>query len=149
MIEHPISCALKDLVELGGGGVWPPRATYTESWPDALQPYHQIFRILAALIPVEKASLDDVHNRQVIDQFRSRFRAELEQGVDLCAVKASLAAGDHTVEYFPSVAWMGFLSCMAYMRHAYRYAPHYMHYLIPCNCRFQLGSSSHCARGSE
>jgi hypothetical protein len=80
MDEYPISRALKDLVELGGGGVWPPRATYTESWPDALQPYHQIFRTLAALIPVEKASLDDVHNRRIIDQFRSRFRTELDKG---------------------------------------------------------------------
>jgi hypothetical protein len=120
MTEHPISRALQDLVELGGGGIWPPRATYVESWPDALQPYHQVFRTLAALIPVEKASLDDVYNRRVIDQLRTRFRAELDKEVDLCAVKASLV-GDHTIEKIPSRAWMGFFSCMAYMRHAYRY----------------------------
>lgn len=94
---------------------------YMESWSDTLQPYHcQIFRTLAALIPVENFSLDDGDNRRVIDLFRSRLNAELDKAVKLEAVESSLTAGEADTATFSPTAWMGFFSCVAYIRHAYR-----------------------------
>lgn len=115
--EHPIRRALGELIHTGGNGIWPPKATYRDTWPSALRPYHQIFQSLADSIPVVEASLDDSHNRTVIDAFRHRLRCELSEKVDLQAVEAALMSGR---ENFSPQAWMGFFSCIAYTRHAYR-----------------------------
>ena len=115
--EHPVRRALSGLIHMGGNGIWPPKATYRDTWPRALQPYHHIFQSLADAIPVVEASLDDSHNRTVIDAFRYRLFCELSEKVDLQAVEAELTSGR---ENFSPQAWMGFFSCIAYTRHAYR-----------------------------
>lgn len=115
--EHPIRRALSELIHTGGNGIWPPKATYQETWPSALRPYHYIFQSLADSIPVVEASLDDGHNRTVIDAFRHRLRSELSEKVDLQTVEAELT---NDRENFSPRAWMGFFSCIAYTRHAYR-----------------------------
>ena len=115
--EHPIRRALGELIHTGGNGIWPPRATYQDTWPSALRPYHHIFQSLADSIPVVEASLNDDYNRSVIDAFRYRLCCELSEKVDLQAVETELTNGG---ENFSPRAWMGFFSCIAYTRHAYR-----------------------------
>ncbi|KAJ6561221.1 hypothetical protein DFH09DRAFT_1083184 [Mycena vulgaris] len=110
---------LHELITTGGGGSWPPRATFEASWPASLRPYHHVFFAIANFIPVSEASLDDDENRIRIDQFRDSLRAALEENVDLEAVRQTLNYGQQGE--MEASGWMGFFACIAYLRHAYRW----------------------------
>ncbi|KAK6984779.1 hypothetical protein R3P38DRAFT_3102841 [Favolaschia claudopus] len=112
---------LRDLVELGGGGAWPPIATYENSWPSVLQPYHWVSRIMEPLLPVEEPSLDCARNREIIDSFRARMRFELAQRINTSEVDQALEEWEtHDTRSFQS-AWLGFFACISFLRHAYRW----------------------------
>jgi hypothetical protein len=108
---------LQELVTTGGGGKWPPKATFEDSWPASLRPYHQIFSTAARFIPVLKASLDDKENRTLIDHFRKSLQVALQENVDLEAVRGAIDVDQEEME---ASGWMGFFACVAYLRHAYR-----------------------------
>ncbi|KAK7046199.1 hypothetical protein R3P38DRAFT_2873086 [Favolaschia claudopus] len=112
---------LRDLVELGGGGAWPPIATYEKSWPPVLQPYHWVSRIMEPLLPIEEPSLDCARNRDIIDSFRARMRFELAQRINTTEVEQALEEWEtHDPRSFQS-AWLGFFACISFLRHAYRW----------------------------
>ncbi|EGN94595.1 hypothetical protein SERLA73DRAFT_77957 [Serpula lacrymans var. lacrymans S7.3] len=118
--DHPISLALHNLISTGGDA-WPPRATFEETWPPCLRPYHHVFQRVAPFIPVEEASLDDEHNRHVIETFRARVRQELVDSVCLEDVKVALLEEEGTSERLSTSAWLGFFACISMLRHAYRW----------------------------
>lgn len=115
-----ISKSLHELIADGGAGSWPPRATFMDSWPETLKPYHLVYEIVAPLLPVQESSLDDDLNRKLIAVFRARMCVELQRNIDLAVVNETLVrdeSGDHLLS---NSAWMGFFSCIAYLRHFYR-----------------------------
>ncbi|KAJ7982926.1 hypothetical protein DFH06DRAFT_1171944 [Mycena polygramma] len=109
---------LDGLINTGGGGTWPPKATFVNTWPASLRPYHYVYFAVAGLIPVSEPSLKDEENRTRIDKFRHSLCAALKDTVDLEAVRRTLDTDDKQME--PS-GWMGFFACIAYMKHAYRW----------------------------
>ncbi|KAJ6597989.1 hypothetical protein B0H10DRAFT_1826509 [Mycena sp. CBHHK59/15] len=110
---------LQELITAGGGGSWPPFATFGDTWPVSLKPYHEVYHGIANLIPVSKASVDDCTNRLIIDRFRSSLYTALQQNLALDAVCVTLDLGDNGME---ASGWMGFFACIAYLRHAYRWS---------------------------
>lgn len=128
-VRHPKSLeipivALSNLV-LQSGNSWPPKATYAESWPSSLKPYHTAFQRIAPLIPVKEQdiSLDDAENRKRIERMRESARRVLEEEVsipDVCETLEMLE-GDERRDVMSMSGWLGFYSCVASLRHAYRY----------------------------
>ncbi|KAJ7733157.1 hypothetical protein B0H16DRAFT_1769549 [Mycena metata] len=110
--------ALHELISKGGGGRWPPTATFQDSWPLSLKPYHRVFLAIAQLVSVSSASLDDGENRALIDQSRGSLMAALRDNVDSEAVRRTLDAGSDALGVS---GWLGFFACIAYLRHAYRW----------------------------
>ncbi|KAI4524944.1 hypothetical protein K525DRAFT_291229 [Schizophyllum commune Loenen D] len=123
--DHPVIDRLRELIEVGGAGNWPPRATYDDTWPAPLRPYEFIYHEVAPFMTVAESCLDDAENRKTIDAFRARLRALLEERIDLGAVEAVLMVkGDEKTESdqeFSAPAWMGFFACIGFLRHAYRW----------------------------
>jgi hypothetical protein len=117
VLEHAALDCLRDLIEIGGGGSWPPRATYEDSWPLPLKAYNSVFRAMETSIPVEEPSLDHTRNRKIIDLFRARMRSQLEHHISIEEVEV-------TLERWQAVdqsGWLGFFACMSFLRHAYRF----------------------------
>ncbi|KAK7055355.1 hypothetical protein R3P38DRAFT_2846584 [Favolaschia claudopus] len=109
--------SLDQLISIGGAGSWPPKASFVDTWPTSLRPYHHVYNSLAHLIPAEKSSLDDDENTTRIQHLRASLLSELQTNVDLAAVRETVNDPDCMR---PS-GWMGFFACMAHMRHAYRW----------------------------
>uniref|UniRef100_D8QK43 Uncharacterized protein n=1 Tax=Schizophyllum commune (strain H4-8 / FGSC 9210) TaxID=578458 RepID=D8QK43_SCHCM len=118
--DHPVVDRLRELIEVGGAGHWPPRATYAPTWPAPLRPYESIYHAVAPHMTVAESCLDDAENRKTIDAFRARLRGLLEEGIDLPAVEIVLKAEGGDEEFTPP-AWMGFFACIGFLRHAYRW----------------------------
>ncbi|KAL1753080.1 hypothetical protein FB107DRAFT_250373 [Schizophyllum commune] len=116
--DHPVIDRLRELIQVGGAGSWPPRATYDDTWPAPLRPYELIYHEVAPFMTVAESCLDDAENRKTIDAFRERLRGLLEKRIDLGAVEVALKAED---EVFSAPAWMGFFACIGFLRHAYRW----------------------------
>ncbi|KAL1753077.1 hypothetical protein FB107DRAFT_218561 [Schizophyllum commune] len=116
--DHPVIDRLRELIQVGGAGSWPPRATYDDTWPAPLRPYELIYHEVAPFMTVAESCLDDAENRKTIDAFRGRLRGLLEKRIDLGAVEVALKAED---EVFSAPAWMGFFACIGFLRHAYRW----------------------------
>ncbi|KAL1664907.1 hypothetical protein GGF50DRAFT_101152 [Schizophyllum commune] len=123
--DHPVIDRLRELIEVGGAGNWPPRATYASTWPAPLRPYESIYHAVAPHMTVAESCLDDAENRRTIDAFRERLRGLLEERLDLSAVEVALKVeGDEKAESdqeFSAPAWMGFFACIGFLRHAYRW----------------------------
>ncbi|KAJ6588837.1 hypothetical protein B0H19DRAFT_1101405 [Mycena capillaripes] len=117
-LKHQTLQCLRDLIQLGGGGTWPPTATYDNSWPLPLRAYHSVFRTMENLFPVEEPSLDNARNREIMDLFRSRMRSELVRHVNMHEVEQTLERWQS--ESIES-AWLGFFTCISFLRHAYRW----------------------------
>ncbi|KAJ7483274.1 hypothetical protein FB451DRAFT_1029543 [Mycena latifolia] len=111
---------LQELIATGGGGKWLPSATFEDSWPASLRPYHHVFFAIAKSIPVSEASLDDEENRARIDQFRNSLRTALQENLSLETVRRTLNH-DQSKDEMEACGWMGFFACIAYLRHAYRW----------------------------
>jgi hypothetical protein len=114
-----------------GGGTWPPTATYHDSWPLALKAYNSVFRLMEGSLPVEEASLDNAHNRKIIDSFRARMCFELERLVNMTEVEAALALWHSDNESFSTQsAWLGYYACISFLRHSYRCAQYTFRFLV-------------------
>ncbi|KAJ7498040.1 hypothetical protein B0H11DRAFT_2189800 [Mycena galericulata] len=120
-LQHAALTRLRDLVNVGGGGSWPPRATYRDSWPLPLRPYDSVYRVMEPTLAVAESSVDNVHNRQIIDSFRSRMRLQLELHVNLADVESALERAESDPEACSQAAWLGFWLCMSFLRHSYRW----------------------------
>ncbi|TRM59080.1 hypothetical protein BD626DRAFT_509687 [Schizophyllum amplum] len=116
--DHEAVARLTELVEVGGGGCWPPRATYEDTWPFCLRPYEAIYHEVAPHMTVAESCLDDEQNRLSIDAFRDRLSTLLSQRIDLDSVEDALLSDERA---FPPPAWMGFFACIGFLRHAYRW----------------------------
>ncbi|KAK4185422.1 hypothetical protein QBC35DRAFT_503696 [Podospora australis] len=121
---HEAASVLSSLVKKDGAGAWPPLANHTAStWPAALQPYKEIYLEMAPLLPAANVSLDDNVNLQRISFFRTRFAELLSEKVDLQQVNRLLEAADAgRWDIFPRDVYNGFYCCVAWCRHAYRWA---------------------------
>ncbi|KAK4195140.1 hypothetical protein QBC40DRAFT_310917 [Triangularia verruculosa] len=121
---HEVASSFSALVKQDGAGSWPPKSNHNErTWPAILQAYKEIYHEMAPLLPAENVSLDDTVNEQRIVEFRSRFAQLLTQKVDLAGVEKLLRAADSgRWDIFPKDVYNGFYCCLAWCRHAYRWA---------------------------
>ncbi|KAK4641311.1 hypothetical protein QC761_503080 [Podospora bellae-mahoneyi] len=121
---HEVASSFSTLVQQDGAGYWPPRSNHNEkTWPACLQAYKDIYHEMAPLLPAENASLNDNINERRIFEFRTRFVQLLSQKVDLAEVQRLLQAADAgRWDVFPRDAYNGFYCCVAWCRHAYRWA---------------------------
>ncbi|RFU27639.1 hypothetical protein B7463_g8719, partial [Scytalidium lignicola] len=115
---HPTQACLEQLLEKEGAGSWPPRTSYGESWPKALRPYHEIYLALAPLLPCK----DDEISFERCLNYRAQMRGLLRDRVQLADVEALLCAAEQeNKSILPGEAWNGFYSCIASLRHAFRW----------------------------
>ncbi|KAK3299617.1 uncharacterized protein B0H64DRAFT_430588 [Chaetomium fimeti] len=121
---HETAALLADLIRKDGAGCWPPRAEHDHTaWPAALRPYREIYEEVAPLLPTEHASLDDEVNKARITNFRSRLQQLLRERIDLAQVEELLQAADAgRWDVFPRDTYNAFYACVAWCRHAYRWA---------------------------
>ncbi|KAJ6617008.1 hypothetical protein B0H10DRAFT_1798267 [Mycena sp. CBHHK59/15] len=120
-LEHNALASLRDLVVVGGGGTWPPRATYRDSWSLPLRPYDSVYRAMEASFAVEEASVDNAYNRKIIDAFRYGMRSQLEHHINLEEVQTALERCESDSETCTQTAWLGLFACIAFLRHSYRW----------------------------
>ncbi|KAK4174626.1 hypothetical protein QBC36DRAFT_388820 [Triangularia setosa] len=121
---HEVASSFSNLVNQDGAGSWPPKSNHDEStWPACLQAYKEIYHEMAPLLPAENVSLDDDTNERRIFEFRSLFTQLLSQKVNLAEVERLLQAADAgRWDVFPRDVYNGFYCCVAWCRHAYRWA---------------------------
>ncbi|KAI0537875.1 hypothetical protein GGR58DRAFT_513508 [Xylaria digitata] len=120
--RHDVHSAFMTLVNDEGAGSWPPRAIH-DSFPPALRPYREIYDIMAPFLATANPSLDDECNKQRCQEFRSRMQALLTEKVDMKAAQSALeVVQSGNWDAFPRDAYNGFYSCIACLRHAYRWA---------------------------
>ncbi|POS77452.1 hypothetical protein DHEL01_v204158 [Diaporthe helianthi] len=119
---HEPASALCTLIEEDGAGAWPPRTDH-DNWPLALRPYKSVYLELAPLLSAATPSLDDATNRQRRHDYRSLMRKLLSQRICTSQVEAVMAAVEAgNWDLFARDAYNGFYSCIALLRHAYRWA---------------------------
>ncbi|KAF5380313.1 hypothetical protein D9757_007945 [Collybiopsis confluens] len=118
---HPIAARLAELIS-NSGNAWPPKASHAESWPLALRPFNDVYQRIAPLLPVHESSLDDAENRILINRTRTMMEAFLEEQISIPDVSETLEECMNGEEIMPMGAWLGFYSCLASLRHAYRWA---------------------------
>ncbi|KAF9067291.1 hypothetical protein BDP27DRAFT_1328994 [Rhodocollybia butyracea] len=119
--QHLVASRLAEMLK-NSGNAWPPKPTHAESWPDALKPYYTVYQRIAPFLPVHESSLDDAENRILIDKSRSLFAAVLDEEVDLPDVCETLeACSQSDSDLMPISGWLGFYSCIASLRHGYRW----------------------------
>ncbi|KAJ5105040.1 hypothetical protein NUU61_002387 [Penicillium alfredii] len=119
--DHATVISFQTLIETDGAGSWPPRAEHGPQWPSPLRPYHEIYRTLCSSLPCTANLDDDEANVCRCTEFRSRMAKLLRSHIDLTAVDSVLRGSTQETEMSPA-AWNGFLSCIAYSRHAFRWA---------------------------
>ncbi|KAI0123701.1 hypothetical protein BJ170DRAFT_598904 [Xylariales sp. AK1849] len=121
-VQHDVHSAFMKLVNDDGAGQWPPKSNH-EEWPLQLRPYKEIYATMSPLLATSNPSTDDELNKERCLEFRSRMQALLTDRIDINAVESALgtvAAGDW--DSFPRDSYNGFYSCIACLRHAYRWA---------------------------
>ncbi|KAJ6184692.1 hypothetical protein N7519_005993 [Penicillium mononematosum] len=120
-IRHDVHSAFMALINDEGAGSWPPRATH-DAFPAALRIYGQIYAAMAPFLANANPSLDDECNKVRCQEFRSRMQALLAEKVDIKAVRSALeTVQSGNWDDFPRDAYNGFYSCIACLRHAYRF----------------------------
>ncbi|KAJ7147625.1 hypothetical protein C8R43DRAFT_889598 [Mycena crocata] len=120
-LQHDALTCLRNLVVVGGGGSWPPRATYRDSWPLSLQPYDSVWHAMEDSFAVAHSSVDSAHNRKLIDSFRARMCSQLALHVNMGDVQSALERAESDPESCSQAAWLGFFLCMSFLRHSYRW----------------------------
>ncbi|KAJ5894320.1 hypothetical protein N7495_006011 [Penicillium taxi] len=119
---HETVQALQSMIEVDGAGTWPPKASYRNSWPVELRPYHDIFIELAPLLPVMDASLDDTVNKVRRTEYQNRLRGLLQERVNIANVEGVLSsAAVKSSSVITNQAYNGFYACISYLRHAFRW----------------------------
>lgn len=120
--RHRTAQLLADLIDEDGAGAWPPRANHDYStWPAPLRGYPAVYHKLEHLLSTATPSLDEQVNRDRIDSFRSEFRKQLRENVDLDQVRPWLKAGEAgRWNIFSRDTYNAFWCCVAMCRHAYR-----------------------------
>ncbi|KAL5116567.1 hypothetical protein ACEQ8H_005563 [Pleosporales sp. CAS-2024a] len=87
---HEVGRILHELIQTDGAGSWPPNANHDMStWPQALQPYVEIYLEMAPFLPQATPSCDDEVNMTRILAFRQRYDDLLHERVDLAGVVKS------------------------------------------------------------
>ncbi|KAK4154818.1 hypothetical protein C8A00DRAFT_42494 [Chaetomidium leptoderma] len=121
---HETAALLDDLIHKDGAGEWPPRSNHAHTtWPAALRPYREIYEEMAPLLPRANVSLDNEVNKARITDFRSRLRKLLHEEVKLDQVEQLLKAAEAgRWDVFPRETYNAFYCCIAWCRHAYRWA---------------------------
>lgn len=120
-VNHDLRDEFLKLVQEDGAGSWPPVARH-DGWPAPLHAYRQVYAEVAPFLANEHPSLDDSYNLMRCSQFRGRMRSSLAQHVDAHAAGKCLQFvldGDWTK--LSRDSFNGFYSCVACLRHAYRY----------------------------
>ncbi|KAJ7504632.1 hypothetical protein B0H11DRAFT_2273243 [Mycena galericulata] len=118
-LQHPALTCLHDLVVVGGGGTWPPRATSQDSWPSALRPYDAVYRAMESSFPVSESSVDNAHNRKLINSFRLRMRSKLADHINMADVLSAPERAESDTEFCTQSAGLGYFACMSFLRHSY------------------------------
>ncbi|KAF7309422.1 hypothetical protein MIND_00313000 [Mycena indigotica] len=118
--QHPILSSLRELVE-SGGGEWPPRATYRDTWPIELRVYDSVWREMEPLFPARESSTDNAHNRQLINAFRNHMQALLDERINMRNVQSALDRAASDPQSCSQGAWLGIWLCISMLRHAYRW----------------------------
>ncbi|KAJ5240661.1 uncharacterized protein N7469_002252 [Penicillium citrinum] len=120
--SHETTKALQRMIEVDGAGSWPPRATHRDTWPKALQPYHDIFQELAALIPVDNVSTNNEINQSRRLECRTRMQRLLKERINLEAVQSVFNITNQADSpVLQGVACNGFFACIANLRHGFRW----------------------------
>lgn len=117
--DHATVKSFQTLIDTDGAGSWPPRAEHGSQWPRALRPYHEIYCTLCSDLPYTSNLDDDEENSRRCAIFRGNMVNLLRSRVDLAAVE-SILNGSSQEAKMSSASWNGFLSCIAYSRHAFR-----------------------------
>lgn len=107
--------SLDNMVRTEGGGTWPPRPTYRESWPECLRLYDHVARQAPPCFVTSEVrpNYTDVELRARIDDNR-RWLADSLASVDVAQIMAVLPT-------LSVRARLGFLACTAYLIHLYRW----------------------------
>ncbi|CDU22602.1 uncharacterized protein SPSC_01232 [Sporisorium scitamineum] len=110
-----LTSALDNMIHTEGGGSWPPKSTYRDSWPHCLHIYDQVAKQAPSrfVSPSLRPNYTDAELRQRIDENRLWLEQSLES-VDVQQVMAALPELDVN-------ARLGFLACTAYLIHLYRW----------------------------
>ena len=110
-----LASALDDMIRTEGGGSWPPKPTYRDSWPTCLRVYDDVAREAPPrfVTPQLRPNYTDKELRTRIDDNRQWLQQSLSD-VDVEQVMAVLPELDAN-------ARLGFLACMAYLIHLYRW----------------------------
>ncbi|KAJ9478977.1 hypothetical protein PHBOTO_002471 [Pseudozyma hubeiensis] len=110
-----LTSALDDMIRTEGGGSWPPKPTYRDSWPVCLHAYDDIAKQAPPrfVSPQLRPNYTDAELRQRIDENRLWLERSLAS-VDVQQVMATLPA-------LGINARLGFLACTAYLIHLYRW----------------------------
>lgn len=110
-----LSSALDDMINTEGGGSWPPKATYRDSWPQCLHIYDEVAKQAPPrfVSPQLRPNYTDAELRQRIDENRLWLQQSLASA-DVLQVLATLPELDVK-------ARLGFLACTAYLIHLYRW----------------------------
>jgi hypothetical protein len=120
-VDHELRAEFLKLVRDDGAGSWPPVARH-HNWPAALSAYSKVYAEVAPHLATPEPSLDDDFNLKRCAEFRTRMRASLEQHVDVDAVAKCLQPVlDDDWSELSRDSFNGFYSCIACLRHAYRY----------------------------
>lgn len=112
---HP-SVALEELIHMEGGGSWPPKAQYAESWPLELQPYATVAMEAPFRFVLKRAILNTDRNIKRISENRLWMLERLQQLLVLDP-ETTLSVAIQ----LPLAARSGFLACLAYLNHLYRW----------------------------
>ncbi|KAJ5286710.1 hypothetical protein N7478_002396 [Penicillium angulare] len=120
--QHASVHKLQYMIHEDGAGSWPPQASYRDSWPPELQPYHDTFVKLAPLVPVLDPSMEPDINAARRDEYRQRVQKLLEQSIDVAEVTSLLSAAvGKESSVMTNEAFNGFYACISALRHAYRW----------------------------
>ncbi|TQV90868.1 Indoleamine 2,3-dioxygenase [Cordyceps javanica] len=121
-VDHELRTEFLKLVREDGAGSWPPVARH-DGWPAALSAYRKVYAQVAPFLASAEPSLDDDFNVKRCAEFRARMRASLEQHVDTRATASCLQSIlDGNWAELSRDSFNGFYSCVACLRHAYRWA---------------------------
>lgn len=127
---HAAARTLQEMINKDGAGSWPPQASYRESWPLVLQPYHDVFFELAPLLPVLDPSVVQVVNEARRAEYRKRLRIMLEERINIEAVEASLSNTTGPESFVTAnKAYNGFYACISALRHAFRFVKLFMKFV--------------------
>ncbi|KAI0867765.1 hypothetical protein GGS24DRAFT_507467 [Hypoxylon argillaceum] len=119
--QNDVSLAFLRLVDDDGAGEWPPKANH-DDWPSSLRPYKNIYLLTSPFLATAEPSMDDDTNRTRCQRFRSRMTSLLAEHINLEDVQDILNVVEKGHwQQFSRDSYNGFYSCIACLRHAYRW----------------------------